>query len=419
MAKNIFKGLFASASPKVDEREQQKTSIHLVQAKESYQDMGFRQAGRLGGTISGLRVCLQRIHHDHRQEARSDQDRQKKLMRPYRDELNGHEHDAVRQLAEEAKIREERIPELRQRIEEKRKEISAIRQDPSLVIGEDTGKAGFIIGLVILVFLTIYLFLFYSSATYSAFFKEFTISNIGVARSIFDPQAIRNALAEGPGELGLILTIPFVFLGLGYLIHKMQQSAGWTKYPRIGLLILVTFVFDGLLAFEITQGIYNVKQAGSFIAMPDYTVSMAMHNVQFWMVIFAGFVVYIIWGLVFDIVMESYTKLDSVAVAIRERRRKVMEIEGVIEKSDAYRAELLAQVAKHRKESNRLKEFLEQGFIISQDFEQYVFQFAQGWMAYMKGSGMSTLEMNQTNSEVHDFVKIVCGGPNLTNTSEQ
>ncbi|MBK7383007.1 MAG: hypothetical protein IPI81_06675 [Flavobacteriales bacterium] len=418
MVQRIVKGLFASSSSKPDDAQASNGQAQNADAKplETYQDSGFCQAGRLGGSVSGLRVCLQRIHHDYKQEVRADRGRQEQLMRPYRDQLNGHEHDAVRLLAEASAIKQDRVPGLKQRIESLQKEVSDIRQDPRLVIGEDTGKAGFVIGLVILTFLTVYLFLFYSSATYSAFFKEFTLSNLGVARSIFDPQAVGKALADGVMEVALILTIPFVFLGLGYLIHKVQRMSGWTKYPRIGLLILVTFVFDAILAYEITHKIYENKREGSFEAMPEYSTSMAMENVQFWMVIFAGFVVYIIWGLVFDIVMESHGKLDAVAVAIRERRKKVIEVENQLQELETEEAALRGKIAQHRKESARLKEFIEQGYVVSKDFEQFVFQFAQGWMAYMKGGGMSAGDMELVDKEVHEFVRIACG-PTVVNSA--
>lgn len=376
---------------------------------ETYQVNGFKQAGRLGGSNAGLKVCLARIQHDHRQTVREDKARQDQLMRPYREKLNSHEHDVERLLQEIEGIKGHRLPKLHERIDVLKREISDIRQDPKAHIGHDSGKAGFIIGLIILLFLTLYLFVFYSSASYSAFFKTFEITNIGVANSIFDPQAISKALSEGVTELVLILTIPFVFLGLGYLIHKIQEATGWTKYLRIGLLVLVTFLFDAILAYEITHKIHEIKQQGSFIAQPDYTVEMAMRNVQFWMIIFAGFVVYLIWGFVFDIVMEAHGKLDAVSVAIRERRSKIVDTEHAIAKLEAENLRKEEEIASHKKEVAKLKKFIDGGHVITDDFEQSVFQFAQGWMAWMKQSGMAKDDLDRADEVVHGFVRITFG----------
>ena len=46
--------------------------------------------------------------------------------------------------------------------------------------------------------------------------------------------------------------------------------------------------------------------------MPEYTISMAFQSVNFWMIIFAGFIVYLIWGFVFDFIMESHSKMDKI-----------------------------------------------------------------------------------------------------------
>ena len=51
------------------------------------------------------------------------------------------------------------------------------------------------------------------------------MSNIGVANSIFDPKAITTAadpVTGGITELILIISMPFIFIGLGFLIHKFQ-----------------------------------------------------------------------------------------------------------------------------------------------------------------------------------------------------
>lgn len=380
-----------------------------VTKAETYQTNGFKQAGRLGGSTAGLKVCLARIQHDHRQTVREDKARQDQLMRPYREKLNSHEHDVERLVQEIDGIKDHRIPKLNDRIEGLKREISDIRQDPKAHIGHDSGKAGFIIGLIILLFLTVYLFVFYSSASYSAFFKTFEITNIGVANSIFDPQAISKALAEGVTELVLILTIPFVFLGLGYLIHKIQAASGWAKYLKVAMLVFVTFLFDAILAYEITHKIHDIKQQGSFTEQPDYTVNMAMTNVQFWMIIFAGFVVYLIWGFVFDIVMEAHGKLDAVSVAIRERRTRIADAEQGIARLETDKLRKEEEIAAHKKEVAKLKEFIEQGHVITKDFEQSVFQFVQGWMAWMKGSGMVKHDLDKANEVVHEFVQITFG----------
>ena len=44
------------------------------------------------------------------------------------------------------------------------------------------------------------------------------------------------------------------------------------------------------------------------------------------MIIFSGFVVYIIWGFVFNFVMSEYYNLDKVRVAIEELEKKIITV---------------------------------------------------------------------------------------------
>src|SRR5690606_16934537 len=152
------------------------------------------------------------------------------------------------------------------------------------MVGQRPARASFLVGVLILLCLSLYLFSFYSSASYSAFFKQFTLSEIGVANSIFDAQALSKALTDGVTELGLIVMMPFVFLGLGFLIHKFQQVQGAARYFKVAVLLAVTFIFDAILAYEITSKIKQIKAISSFEEPSPYYLLDAFGNVQFWLI---------------------------------------------------------------------------------------------------------------------------------------
>ncbi len=80
-----------------------------------------------------------------------------------------------------------KIEEWKEKIPTLKNEILHIKENPSTIMKDKVSKVGFYIGLFILLALTIYLFIFYSSASYSGFFKDFTedLGN-GVASAIFD-----------------------------------------------------------------------------------------------------------------------------------------------------------------------------------------------------------------------------------------
>jgi ferritin-like metal-binding protein YciE len=379
--------------------------IMVEEKKISYQDHGFHQAYLLGGTMPGLRVCLQKLYYDFKERMKDDHDKQEELKRPIRVKLEEHKGDIERWENKIRRIQEEEIPRSKQRYETLKGERSHILKNPQEIIGDLTGKPSFYIGSIILIFLTIYLFVFYSSASYSTFFKEFSPNDIGVANAIFDAQALSKAVSDGITELVLILTIPFVFLGLGYLIHKMQREKGYKKVIKITTLVFVTFIFDAILAYQITEKIYNIKMMNSFGELPDYSIPMAIRAINFWLIIFAGFLVYLIWGFVFDFVLEAFGKIDTVKVALQEKDKQIEdaikcenELKTDIDKMNHHIDDTKTQIKKLNETINSV--------IISREFEHVAFGFMAGWLAWMKGNEKSDAEHVEAVSIVQEFVSV-------------
>ena len=230
------------------------------------------------------------------------------------------------------------------------------------------------------------------------------MSEIGIANSIFDPNALSKAFKEGTTELILIITIPAVFLGLGYLIHKFQEQNGSKKYLIISFLVLVTFVFDLIIAYEICEKIYNIKKDNSFQNIPDYTLSLAFQSVNFWLIIFAGFIVYLIWGFVFDFTIESYEKLDKIRLAIKSKEDEIKVNEQSIEKMNLEINKLEETEIKNKGEINKLKEIIEYTTIIPKEFEQYLFHFMQGWLHWMSANLKNQSQQQECQNVLNIFI---------------
>lgn len=406
----LTKGLFA-----VKDTPPAQPAPVAKEEKINHQDYGHHQAYLLGGTTAGLRVCLQKVYFNFKERIKDDHDKQEELKRPAKMSLEEQKGNVERWNNRISTLREESIPAAKQKIETLKEEKAHIRRNPQEVIGDVTGKASFYIGAIILLFLTLYLFTFYSSASYSAFFKEFSLNQIGVANSIFDAQALSKAMKDGVMELVLILTVPFVFLGLGYLIHKLQEEKGIKKFGKIGVLILVTFAFDAILAYEITEKIYNIRKSNSFGDMPEYTIAMALNAINFWLIIFAGFVVYLIWGFVFDFVLDAFGKLDKVKLALKEKERQIEDAKKQIEEMQADIDKMGHQIDYAKTKIKSLNETLN-STIIPREFEQEAFAFMSGWLAWMKGSGRAASEMEEAGTIVHEFVRVaIYNYPTITN----
>ncbi len=382
-------------------------SLENNNRKITYHNWGFVSAGHHNGREGAFGVMLNNVKQRFRKEALEDENETKKIINDAQNELDKKELQISNKENEIRNINESKISVLKEKIENLKKDIIRIKENPEELLKDKLGKVGLTIGILILSALTIYLFVFYSSASYSAFFKQFTIdSDLGMASSIFDPKAIEIAYREGITELILILTIPFVFLGLGYLIHKFQEKKSFKNYFKIFGLIIVTFLFDFILAYEITEKIYNIKKEGSFQDMPDYSVSLAFQAVNFWLIIFAGFVVYLIWGFVFDFVMESYDKLDIVKQAIKAKETEIKLYEEDILKNQSSIDSLNKEIAGLRLECKDCEKIISGNTIIVnwEGYEHSIFEFTNGWTKWMSVREQWESKINQIHDLAQDFL---------------
>jgi len=374
---------------------------HNNEEKISHRRWGFIQGGMMKGRTEGLRICLDAVYEQHMAEMRRDENKQEELRGPYRATLQELISKCDGLKSQIKMFEDEIIPRRKSKIEELKKEIIDIRKNPEHYTGIHVGKAGFYIGVFILSILSVYLFIFYSSASYSAFFKEFKIDDIVITKAIFDADAISNGLKDGITELIFLLTIPFVFIGLGYLIHKFQETKGVAKYFKITALLIITFLFDSIIAYEITEKIYNIKRDNDFSGnIPEYSINLAIKNIGFWLVIFAGFVVYIIWGFVFDFVMEAHSKLDIVKVNIKTKREQIHSIEQEILQHENKITELRIEFEKNNGEISKVRHIIEGTIIQPKEVKAALSQFMIGWYNWLaEGREYNRSEHNKIYEE--------------------
>lgn len=371
----------------------------------SFRRFGFVQAGMMKGRTEGLKVCLESVLQTHMAEEARSKIMQEERRKPFKAALQDSISLGDGLKAEIAMYENDLIPTKKNKIEDLKKEIIDIRKNPEHYTGVHVGKAGFVIGVFILVLLSIYLFIFYSSASYSAFFKEFKPDDIVITKAIFDAKAISNALKDGVTELIFLLTIPFVFIGLGYLIHKFQEGKGIARYVKIAALLVLTFLFDSIIAYEITEKIYNIKRDNDLTGnLPDFSVRLAFESVAFWLVIFAGFVVYLIWGFVFDFVMEAHSKLDIVKVNIKTKREQMLSLEQQINLYETKITELRIADEKNKGEINKLRHIIEGTIIHPSAAKEALAQFMLGWYAWL--SEGREYNRSEHNKIYEDFVAI-------------
>ena len=413
----VVNGSSRAEEPK-DKSQSNQPTTSTGRLSKQLQDEGFTQASHMKGSEQGLAICLHHLYQEYKAEVKNDEAAQEEGQLPIREEIEEHKGAILRIEKRIETIREDKIPRLKEKTEELIDQIRDIKQNPEQIIGDAPGRVSFAVGVSILVCLSVYLFIFYSSASYSAFFKQFTPDEIGIANSIFDAQALPKAYSHGVTELILIVMMPFVFLGLGFLVHKFQQGAGIGKYFKVGSLVLVTFVFDGILAFEITEKIYNLEAMALFQEAPEYTVAMASEDPKFWLIIFAGFVVYLIWGFVFDFVVNEHESLDAVAMAMKMRQEKVERLRDEQHDLQNEIDELKEEKTKHETDLAALKNVLNTTIFVPKEFERRITSFMVGWVHWLKANKHAESAVEEAKKISDHFLDNVLAGRQVGSNSQ-
>lgn len=367
---------------------------------ETYQSWGTRWAGQTNASKAALNTSLNVVVCQLKKEQEEDENLKEQLRKELQTKIDNKETELA---TEKTKLADEerRLTDCENEISELINEKNKINEDKS---GRHNkiAKTNLVIGGTILACITVYLIIFYSSASYSAFFKEFDMDS-KITEALFDAQAWGKSLAEGIPEFLFISLLPFLFMGLGFIIHQLgKREKGFGRYAKTMTLYCITFIFDALLAYEISEKMYNLNKG---LMDPQYSIPLAFQSPGFWIIIFCGFIAYVIWGMVFDFTMQCYEELDE-----QKMKLKAIEEKLALKKADKQKKEdLISQIRlnidKLIKEINNLKTQM----ITNSQYDYNVIKhelsnFFNGWVAYMKLVQKTDAEVQEAHDVYQSFM---------------
>ncbi len=353
----------------VEDNEEDREQIRIT-----YYQSGYGASTKASGNPVVLRAGLHNLYNSFEDQCRKQLAEQQRLKQPYKEEQE-RQRTELKKRETAITIYEEQEKSINKNIESKKFEMIDVKQNPDNygIDADKRPKAQFYIGLLLLIPITIYLFVFYISASYSGFFKDFESDSVTAA--IFDANAFTKAISDGLLEAVFVGTLPFVFMGLGYLIHMFQKNKNKLSFIKIGALFLLTFVFDVILAYLIERKIFLY---GAVLG-ETFSPEKAIKSVNFWGIIFAGFVVYVIWGLVFDFVMHEHANVDKIKAFIRAKKE---EVKNSLHK----KTELLESIDKVKHQITAIKGEITElqskidGFVFPvKEYLHYHYQYKEGW----------------------------------------
>lgn len=375
-----------------------------------YELSGYTDAGQHLGDRASLRLKLEDFYNKftnkiQKSDALSEKDKDDKKNKA--EELK---RENIRLQEEIDNIEKIQIPESAGKIKSLKKESDEARTDPNKNVFKKDKKISHYVGIALIISLSLYLWVFYSSAGYSSFFRQIAFSENDVLNSVFYPKALTEAYQKGFTAILFTVLIPSVFLALGFLIHKFAEIKQKWAYAVISLITLVTFLFDFIIAYEISKKLYDAASANSFVERPEYNLYSAITDVNVYMIIFAGFIVYIVWGILFYFVTESFGSMDSVSTEINKNN-------DLIEEAKLNTSNLRGKVAelKRKIDENETKisafQTTKKKFIYNfNELDNILTQYVTGWNKYLVGAKRHQTETDLVFQDLQNFLekKIEC-----------
>jgi hypothetical protein len=276
---------------------------------------------------------------------------------------------------------EETVKTKERQIEEHRNELLQIRQNragnPTELSRDSFSILRFTINLLILIFLTGYLFFFYVSAAYKALYVDFE----GIAGRLADGLST-GSIMPGPAELSealrynyLLFLVPFVFYAFGWAFHILLDIRNKVKYIFLSLLVAVTFIVDLLLALIIHN---NTEAAKELMGLSTQKWSA---DPTFYIILFMGFLVYIVWSILLDSLIREWKK--------REVTMNLKSIISHIQKDIRMLEQKIMPVELVQKEIDILQDQV--STFVEGNLKGYIDQFTTGWISYLAPDNMKEI----------------------------
>lgn len=359
-------------------------AVHQVEYV-NLQDFGYEKAGHVKGDPEIYTSYLNRIlngdlvdekfsgmNEDEKPEKRE----KLKKLEARLDEVKGSNEEITAQIKEKQDkidVRREELLDIHKKYE----------KDPEAMKRETFSHFKFGINLFILLMLTGYLFFFYVSAAYKALYTDFA----GIAERIASGMGTGSIMPK-PAELGealrynyLLFLVPFVFYAFGWAFHVILDLKQKQKFVLLGALIAVTFAVDFLLALLIHN---NTEYAKELMGLA--TRSWAA-NPAFYMILFLGFIVYILWSILLDSLFREWSKRQIVAnlkKIIKHLRTDVRELKNKLVPEEPIRFDIA-----------NLREDI--GTVVLGNLKSYIDQFTTGWISYLSPQNLKEVKTKCLN----------------------
>lgn len=259
-------------------------------------------------------------------------------------------------------------------------------------------------GLIIL--LCVFMFIFYSSAMFNAFFvnvTEFlveersfgTIINLDAIPYLWELGLIRFLMG-----FTAIITAFAIPVGFAVAIHRILFED--KKYPLGISIIFLTLCFDALLAFLIEKNKYQGEYLRGLVES-EFTIGVALVEPQFYLILFVGFGTFLMLSGLIHFHAQEKEKLDPVKQEkiYQEKVVKVKreEIENLNNEKTSIEQEIISLETSRNlmlEELKQIDEKINKAKIDLNSVQNYILEFTIGYAAFISKNFTKTISKEKT-----------------------
>lgn len=368
-----------------------------------FETMGFIDAGKVGGTTSAFNISIDRfysrllLNKDFREYEIDVRNTEKETkINLTREKIEAHKNEIIRLQSKE-------LPDAESKLESANYELSEFKVNPAKYVNVEKDNLLLWVYGIFSLFIAVFLYFFYSSVVYSAVFRDVSISKFTIFDSIFYPKALEEAYFKGYAALMIVLFSPFIFLGLGLAIEHVKNRKNYNyKYAWIGIAIF-TFIVDALLAYHISERIYNAKAINTFGNVKPYTPGDAVIDLNFWIIIALGFCVYILFGYIFSLYNEQRLNKNKFYETEKMIKGKVAAAFELIEKIKTNINNLEKEIYSLNISITEIEKEYDKIFYSPHELIKILSDYALGWMRYLQNAKTSEIEIEKIENALNNF----------------
>lgn len=351
------------------------------------QSYGYEKAEHHRGNALALENLLNQIRRGYIIDVDANEEQRQKQKAELENRIVEREKSAEDVRTEMRQVTDTDIPRLEQELLQLDEEILQIRRD------ESEGNNRFYhldrlkrnLYAVMTVLLTLFIYLFYVSSFYSAFFRDLAGELQRVTNAGGNTAGILSAVfaREAFATLDFHWAGPILLFAFGAMLHIVWEFEGKQKYVGVGLLLALILGTDGLLAYFIEHKSYELKV---LMGMANAGEEAWWSAPIFYLVLAMGFAASLVWSGLLHAFMQEYGKKDIrriAALEIRHRQNRKADIRQVL--TDLKKRVILLEGSLKGLELDiaRLKDDRQTLFFSRAELEKYITDFYDGWLGYV------------------------------------